>query len=250
METVGVKRRPQHLQFFYSMLLLQTSWVGIFKLGQRGVNFSREEKGCHGSLQISSLIHLQPLHMANHTSASDHDSHPNTRLYNPYQDYDIPINTRHLFNLPTSPDFLFHEEAIRKRRPWGEDFVFYTGSAYLAGSFAGHAAGFISAIKNFEQGDTLKLRINSILNYSEQSGRLWGGRIGMIGMIYAGFNACAVAATDKDGVWTSVAAGLGTGAFYWSPRGLRSAAVAGALGGIMAGAMVGGKEALAGYLPI
>lgn len=105
-------------------------------------------------------------------------------------------------------------------------------------------------MKNFEQGDTLKLKINRILNSSGQSGRAWGNRIGVIGLIYAGIESGVVAATDRDDEWSSVAAGLGTGALYRAARGVRSAAVAGALGGIAAGAVVAGKQAFRRYMPI
>ncbi|XP_021903040.1 mitochondrial import inner membrane translocase subunit TIM23-1-like [Carica papaya] len=182
--------------------------------------------------------------------SSDHDSDPNIRLYNPYQNYDVPINAPYLYKLPTSPEFLFTEESLHQRRSWGENLTFYTGSAYLAGSISGAAVGFYSAMKNFEQGDTLKLKINRILNSSGQSGRAWGNRIGVIGLIYAGIESGVVAATDRDDEWSSVAAGLGTGALYRAARGVRSAAVAGALGGIAAGAVVAGKQAFRRYMPI
>ncbi|KAE8657500.1 heparan-alpha-glucosaminide N-acetyltransferase-like isoform X1 [Hibiscus syriacus] len=43
--------------------------------------------------------------------------------------------------------------------------------------------------------------------------------------------------TDRDDVWSSSAAGLATGAVCRAARGVRSAAVAGALGGLAAGTM-------------
>ncbi|TKY48290.1 Mitochondrial import inner membrane translocase subunit TIM23-1 [Spatholobus suberectus] len=51
-----------------------------------------------------------------------------TRLYNPYKDLEVPI--RNLYQLPTSPEYLFVEEARRKRRSWGENLTFYTGCGY------------------------------------------------------------------------------------------------------------------------
>lgn len=53
-----------------------------------------------------------------------------------------------------------------------------------------------------------------------------------------------MAYTDRDDVWTSVVAGLGTGAVFRAARGVRSAAVAGALGGMVAGGVVAGKQVL------
>ncbi|XP_010537579.1 PREDICTED: mitochondrial import inner membrane translocase subunit TIM23-2 [Tarenaya hassleriana] len=185
---------------------------------------------------------------ANHSS--DHESDQSTRLYNPYQNYELPVKAQYLYKLPTSPEFLFTEESLRQRRSWGENLTFYTGTAYLGGSIAGASTGFYSAVRNFESGDTTKLKINRILNSSGQSGRAWGNRLGVIGLMYAGIESGAVAATDRDDVWTSVVAGLGTGAVYRAARGMRSAAVAGALGGLAAGAVVAGKQALKRYVPI
>lgn len=68
--------------------------------------------------------------------------------------------------------------------------------------------------------------------------------------MYAGIESGVVAATDRDDVWTSVVAGLGTGAVFRAARGVRSAAVAGALGGLAAGAVVAGKQVVKRYVPI
>nr|KYP58405.1 hypothetical protein KK1_013812 [Cajanus cajan] len=58
--------------------------------------------------------------MAYQTPDQDSGSDPKTptRLYNPYKDLEVPI--RNLYHLPTSPEYLFVEEARRKRRSWGE----------------------------------------------------------------------------------------------------------------------------------
>ncbi|CAI0419947.1 unnamed protein product [Linum tenue] len=173
---------------------------------------------------------------------------PQPRLYNPYQDLNTPIKT--LYNLPTSPEYLFSEESIKQRRSWGENLTFYTGTAYLGASVGGGAAGLYSAVKAFEPNDTLKLKVNRVLNSSGHVGRVWGNRIGIVGLIYAMAESGIVAATDRDDVWTSVAAGLGTGAVCRAARGVRSAAVAGALGGLAAGAVVAGKQAMKRYAMI
>ncbi|CAA7043049.1 unnamed protein product [Microthlaspi erraticum] len=183
-------------------------------------------------------------------NGSDHGSDENTRLYNPYQNFEVPIKSQYLYKLPTSPEFLFTEESLRQRRSWGENLTFYTGTAYLGGSIAGATVGVFTGVKSFESGDTTKLKINRILNSSGQTGRTWGNRIGVIGLIYAGLESGVVAATDRDDVWTSVVAGLGTGAVCRAARGVRSAAVAGALGGLAAGAVVAGKQIVKRYVPI
>ncbi|KAF2559841.1 hypothetical protein F2Q68_00013583 [Brassica cretica] len=180
--------------------------------------------------------------------ATNHDE--STRLYHPYQSYELPINAQHLYKLPTSPEYLFTEESLKKRRSWGENLTFYAGTCYLGGSVAGAAAGVISGVKSFEYGDTTKLKINRILNSSGHAGRSLGCRIGAAGLIYAGIESGVVAYTDRDDVWTSVVAGLGTGAVFRAARGVRSAAVAGALGGMVAGGVVAGKQVLKRYAHI
>ncbi|OWM84439.1 mitochondrial import inner membrane translocase subunit TIM23-2-like [Punica granatum] len=170
------------------------------------------------------------------------------RLYNPYQDLQLPAKT--LYKLPTSPEFLFSEESLHQHRSWGENLSFYTGCGYLGGSIAGASHGAFNGIKSVESSDTLKLKINRLLNSSGQSGRAWGNRLGVIGLIYAGIESGIIAWTDRDDLWSSFGAGLGTGALYRAARGVRSAAVAGALGGVAATAVVAGKQALKRYVPI
>lgn len=170
------------------------------------------------------------------------------RLYNPYQDLQLPAKT--LYRLPTSPEFLFSEESLHQRRSWGENLTFYTGCGYLAGSIAGAFRGAFEGFKSVETSDTLKLKVNRLLNSSGHSGRVWGNRLGVIGLIYAGIESGIMVATDRDDMWSSFGAGLGTGAVYRAARGVRSAAVAGALGGVAAAAAVAGKQALKRYVPI
>jgi len=176
------------------------------------------------------------------------DPKTRTRAYDPYKDLDAPI--RNLYHLPTSPEFLFVEEARRKRRSWGENLTFYTGCGYLAGALGGAGAGLVGGVRAFESGDTAKLRINRVLNAAGHSGRVWGNRVGILGLLYAGIESGIEAARDVDDVWNSVAAGLGTGALYRAARGVRSAAVAGAVGGAVVGVAVAGKQALKRYVPI
>ncbi|KAF4362019.1 hypothetical protein CsatB_012331 [Cannabis sativa] len=187
--------------------------------------------------------------MAGSISSSDHErdlSKP--RLYNPYQDLQVP--SRNLYQLPTSPEFLFVEEARRQRRSWGENLTFYTGCTYLAGAVGGAGTGLVTGVKSFESSDTMKLRINRILNASGHSGRVWGNRLGVIGLLFAGLESGIVTLRDTDDVWNSVAAGLGTGALYRAARGVRSAAVAGAVGGALVGVALTAKQAVKRYVPI
>ncbi|KAL6585176.1 hypothetical protein OROMI_004465 [Orobanche minor] len=191
--------------------------------------------------------------MAYQSPASDQsktsgERNSNRRLYNPYQD--LNIRRKALYDLPTSPEFLFQEESITLRRSWGENLTYYTGIAYLAGATTGGAKGFVSGVKAIEPTDTLKLKINRILNGSSHTGMQIGNRCGVIGLMYAALESGMVAVRDTDDAMNSVVAGLGTGVLYKAASGPRSAALAGAIGGMLVGLAVTGKQALKRYIPI
>ncbi|CAI9780011.1 unnamed protein product [Fraxinus pennsylvanica] len=179
---------------------------------------------------------------------SGYENDSTRRLYNPYQDLQVPIQT--LYKLPTSPEYLFPEESRAQRRSWGENLTYYTGISYLAGSSAGAAKGFVSGVKSIESTDTMKLKINRVLNGSGHTGRQIGNRCGVIGLLFAGLESGMVAYRDTDDVINSVVAGLGTGVLYKAAAGPRSAAVAGAIGGVLVGLAVTSKQALKRYVPI
>ncbi|KAH7867549.1 hypothetical protein Vadar_034766 [Vaccinium darrowii] len=178
----------------------------------------------------------------------NNDDHNNLRLYNPYQDLQIPIQT--LYKLPTSPEFLFNEESLSQRRSWSENLTYYTGGCYLAGSLAGAGKGLVAGVRASEPGDTMKLRVNRILNESGHTGRKFGNRAGVIGLIYSGLESSMLAIRDRDDIVNSVVAGLGTGAVYRAAAGVRSAAVAGAVGGVLVGLAVAAKQVVKRYVPI
>ncbi|KAJ7973463.1 Mitochondrial import inner membrane translocase subunit TIM23-like protein [Quillaja saponaria] len=171
-----------------------------------------------------------------------------TRLYHPYQDLQVPI--RNLYNLPTSPEHLFPEEAARRHRSWGENLQYYTGCGYLSGAILGAGKGTLEGLKAAEPGDTLKLRINRVLNSGGQTGRRFGNSLGVLGLIFAGLESGIIHWRGTDDLLNSVVAGLGTGALYRAAAGPRSAAIAGAIGGIAAAAAVAGKQAVKRYVPI
>lgn len=59
-----------------------------------------------------------------------------------------------------------------------------------------------------------------------------------------------LAIRDRDDIVNSVVAGLGTGAVYRAAAGVRSAAVAGAVGGVLVGLAVAAKQVVKRYVPI
>ncbi|KMZ75935.1 Mitochondrial import inner membrane translocase subunit tim23 [Zostera marina] len=170
------------------------------------------------------------------------------RLYNPYQDLQIPYQK--IYNIPTSPEFLFQEESVAQRRAWGENLTYYTGCGYLVGAVSGAGKGLVEAVRATEPGDTFKLRVNRVLNSSGQAGRRVGNRCGVIGLMYAGIESALVTVRDTDDLLNSVVAGLGTGVLFKAASGPRSAAIAGAIGGLMVGVAVAGKQVVKRYVPI
>jgi mitochondrial import inner membrane translocase subunit TIM23 len=75
--------------------------------------------------------------------------------------------------------------------------------------------------------------------------------LGVIGLMYAGMESAMVAVRDRDDWINSVAAGLGTDAVFCAANGPRSAvvAVAGALGGVLAGGAMACKQLARRYGP-
>ncbi|KAL5566245.1 hypothetical protein UlMin_029409 [Ulmus minor] len=184
--------------------------------------------------------------MADHAKPNNEDQKP--RLYNPYQDLHLPI--QNLYNLPTAPEHLFVEEASRRHRSWGENLQYYTGCSYLSGAIIGGSRGSVEGLKAAEPGDSVKLRVNRVLNSGGQTGRRYGNTLGVLGLIFAGLESGFIHFRGRDDLLNTVAAGLGTGALYKAASGPRSAAIAGAIGGIAAAAAVAGKQAVKRYVPI
>lgn len=176
------------------------------------------------------------------------------RFHNPYADFHgtafDPRSVNTLYRLPSSPEFLFPEEAAVQRRNWSENLTYYTGCGYLSGALIGGGLGVVDGIRASEDGDTLKLRVNRVLNASGHRGRNYGNKLGVVGLLYAGLESGIVHYRGTDDILNSIAAGLGTGALFRVAAGPRAAAFAGAIGGIAAGAAVAGKHALKRYLPI
>uniref|UniRef100_A0A0D9ZPD8 Mitochondrial import inner membrane translocase subunit TIM22 n=1 Tax=Oryza glumipatula TaxID=40148 RepID=A0A0D9ZPD8_9ORYZ len=159
------------------------------------------------------------------------DRRPSRRTYKPDQPEGLTISFRELYDLPTSPEFLFHEEALRSRRTCGEDLTFYTGCGYLVGRAAGAAAGLKRAAEEAERGDCGGSRCGSL-------GRAYGNRLGVVALLFVGIESTVGGLRDADGWANTVAAGIGTGALYRAAAGPRAAIVGSSVGGLMAGAAV------------
>jgi mitochondrial import inner membrane translocase subunit TIM23 len=125
----------------------------------------------------------------------DRSTESGRRQYNPYQDLNIPYRT--IYDLPTSPEYLFQEEALAQRRSWGENLTYYTGVGYLAGAAGGATVGLRRAVQAAEPGETMKLRLNRVLNSCGHDGRKFGNTLGVIGLLYAGMESGMVAVRDR-----------------------------------------------------
>ncbi|XP_010419008.1 PREDICTED: mitochondrial import inner membrane translocase subunit TIM23-3-like [Camelina sativa] len=172
------------------------------------------------------------------------------RQYNPYHEQ-INLPYRQIYELPTSPEFLFEEEATKKRLTWGENLTFFTGCGYVTGSVLGAAKGAIDGIRGAERGESLKIRANRILNSGGLVGRRGGNCLGSLGLIFAAMESGVTHLRDgDDGSLTTVIAGLATGVLYRAARGPRSAVVAGVVGGVTAFAAVAGRSTVKRFVPI
>ncbi|XP_021846158.1 mitochondrial import inner membrane translocase subunit TIM23-3-like [Spinacia oleracea] len=176
------------------------------------------------------------------------DSTPNYKQYSPYQNLNPNTPNMKLYNLPTTPEHLFEEEAFRSRNFY-DNLTFYTGSSYLTGSVVGAVKGSFEGLSATEYGESLKIRTNRMLNTGGMVGRRFGNSAGILAVIYTGVESSIIYKRDTDDVLGSLMAGMGTGAVYRLPAGIRAAAIASVVGGIVVGAVVSGKHLLTRSVP-
>eukprot|EP00891_Asterochloris_glomerata_P007775 jgi/Astpho2/7775/fgenesh1_pg.00117_%23_6_t len=182
----------------------------------------------------------------------DGDSEEAVRFYNPYEGLSRALDSRGsikgTYKLPQHPEFLFSEEATVHRRSWTENLTYYTGTGYLSGALLGGGQGIIAAARTRPEigPDTMRLRVNRLLNMSGTRGRTAGNALGVLGLFYAALESGLGHYADGSvpEAATSVGAGFATGALFRAARGPRAAAVAGAVGAAAASALVGARATL------
>ncbi|KAK9732859.1 hypothetical protein RND81_04G027600 [Saponaria officinalis] len=182
---------------------------------------------------------------------------PPQKIYTPYNPLkDLPNTTpyagtysQHIYHLPTAPEHLFEEESHRKGRTLTDNITFYSGTSFALGTIFGGVKGAAAGIKAAERGDSLKIRVNRILNNGGLIGRRFGNNLGVLGVLYSGVGGGIAHQRGVDDDLGSVFAGVGTGALYRVFNGVRSAAVGGLLGGVVVAGFLGGSHLLKKYVP-
>ncbi|KAL5703830.1 hypothetical protein ACHQM5_022334 [Ranunculus cassubicifolius] len=168
------------------------------------------------------------------------DSNPFTRGR---QNGSAPINPYDIYrNIPTTPEHLFPEEVAAHRRGWADNLQYYTGTMYLTGAAIGGAKGTIQGLKAAELNEGLKLRVNRVLNSGGGAGRRLGNSMGVVGLLFGALESGISAYSHYDDTTNTILVGLGTGSIYRIAQGPRSIAIAGAIGGLVAGVVVAGKQ--------
>ncbi|KAL9235127.1 hypothetical protein vseg_009919 [Gypsophila vaccaria] len=183
---------------------------------------------------------------------TENDSQPERKLYSPYNPlndlltstpYGGPTNGQsYVYNLPTEPELLFHDEESHIRSI-ANNLTFYTGTSYALGTVFGAAKGAVAGFKAAERGDTFKIRVNRVLNGGGMVGRRFGNNAGVLGVLYSGFGGGI--RYFRDGVddgFGCVLAGVGAGSVFRVFHGVRSVVVGGFLGGLVVGGALGGNH--------
>ena len=181
-------------------------------------------------------------------------------MYNPYAGlHNVNPRVNRSFQISRQPEFVFQEEAAVRRRGFGENLGFYTGSGYLSGAVVGGVVGLTQATL-LGQGaaaaaapplQSRRLLLNKLLNAGGQTGRLAGNTLGTLGLLFAvseSFSGSMLDAYAPDvPPWAgTVFAGAAAGAIFRSPRGVRASAITSVVGAAAASALLAARQVFPG----
>lgn len=164
--------------------------------------------------------------------------------YNPYTGLGGPFDpsmSKVLYAISDSPEFLFDEERTMKRRSWSENLTFLTGVGYLSGSVFGSAYGAYLGFNRTpvtELHESVKLKLNRVLNLGGAKGTALGNAWGCLGLYYAAidsFGSNYVGSGFRNDSFVALVAGAGAGSLYKSMQGFRAMAVYGVVGAGLSG---------------
>jgi len=139
------------------------------------------------------------------------------------------------FGTPGQPDFLFTGSHKRPKK-LTEKLSYWCGTSYLTGLVGGGSYGLWVGIRQ-TQGLKPRLRINGILNNIVTHGSGTGNLFGVLAVLYALSDAGIVywiRHKERDDILNNVAAGLLTGLIWKGGAGVKPAAIAATLGGLLA----------------
>jgi hypothetical protein len=144
-------------------------------------------------------------------------------------------------------DYVFAEDYKSARKKSGpEQLTYLAGSAYMAGGFAGGAAGCVAALRE-SAGKTGKLRVNAVLNSAGKRGALFANSLGVLALMFSLGETGMHNVMHEDSVMNYAAAGAIAGGLFKSTRGVRAAGIwAGAGAAFAVGAVYASREGMYG----
>ncbi|KAK9740691.1 hypothetical protein RND81_03G054100 [Saponaria officinalis] len=164
----------------------------------------------------------------------------------------MPATTRNTSTtnyLSTAPEHFFEEESHRTGRTLTDNNTFYRGASFALGTIFGGVKGVAAGIKATERGDSLKIRVNRILNNGGLIGRRFGNNFGVLEVLYSCVGGGIAHQRGVDDDLGNVFAGVGTGVLNRVFNGVRSAAVGGLLGSVVVAGIFGGSHLVKKYVP-
>ncbi|KNC84378.1 hypothetical protein SARC_03395 [Sphaeroforma arctica JP610] len=141
-------------------------------------------------------------------------------------------------------DFLFEEDAQKKKRSWGETIFYATGTSYLSGQVIGSAWGVMEGLRN-PDAVTQRLKINSVLNSVTRRGPFMGNFAAVLALMYTIIDGSVIKVRGgTDDVINTVGSGAAAGALFRATAGGRAIGLGALVGAGVAGAAVALRQVL------